>query len=92
MLPTLAGYQTGAGDGEGINDLGDIVGGSTDANGNYLATRWSTKDHQFVPMLLPAPTSPDGWSWATKVNNKGVATGSYANDYVAEDTVAWKLH
>jgi probable HAF family extracellular repeat protein len=91
VLPTLAGYLQGVGDGEGINDLGDIVGGSTDANGNYLATRWSTKDPHFVPMLLPAPTSPDGWSWATKVNNKGVAAGSYGNDYVAEDTVAWKF-
>lgn len=91
ILPTLGGYLSGLGDGEGINDVGDIVGGSTDANGNYLATRWSTKDHHFVPMLLPAPTSPNGWSWATKVNNKGVATGSYANDNVAENTVAWKF-
>ena len=91
MLPTLAGYQTGAGDGEGINDLGDIVGGSTDADGNYFATRWSTKGPHFVPMLLSAPTSPDGWSWATKVNNEGVVAGSYGNDNVPEDTVAWKL-
>jgi uncharacterized membrane protein len=78
----------GVGDGEGINDLGDIVGGSTDVNGNYFATRWSTKDVNSARLLLSVP---GGWSWATKVNNNGVATGSYGSATVWENTVAWQL-
>jgi probable HAF family extracellular repeat protein len=91
ILPTLGGYLSGVGDGEGINDVGDIVGGSTDANGNYYATRWSTKDPKFVPALLPSPPLPGSGSWATKVNNLGVATGSYWNESVIENTAAWIL-
>ena len=88
VLPTLAGSMQGVGDGEGINDLGDIVGGSTDVNGNYFATRWSTKDVNSARLLLSVP---GGWSWATKVNNNGVATGSYGSATVWENTVAWQL-
>jgi probable HAF family extracellular repeat protein len=91
VLPTLAGFMNGVGDGEGINDVGDIVGGSTDANWNYFATHWTTKGPNFVPMLLPIPPGTDSWSWATKVNNSGIAAGSYGNDKVVENTVAWKF-
>jgi len=91
VLPTRAGYLQGVGDGEGINDLGDIVGGSTDANGNYYATRWSTKDPNLVPTVLPVPPHPGTWSWATKVNNNGVAAGSYGSKHVPENTAAWTL-
>jgi probable HAF family extracellular repeat protein len=88
VLPTLAGFLQGVGDGEGINDVGDIVGGSTDADWNYFASRWSTRDPKSVNVLL---TVPGGWSWAAKVGNNGIATGSYGNATVTENTVAWVL-
>lgn len=88
VLPTLGGFLQGAGDGEGINDAGDIVGGSYDADWNYFATRWSTKDLNSARLLLSVP---GGWSWATKVNDNGIATGSYGNATVPENTVVWKL-
>jgi probable HAF family extracellular repeat protein len=91
VLPTLAGLLQGvgdAGDAEGINDAGDIVGGSEDADGNYFASRWSTKDPNSVRLLLRVP---EGWSLATKVNNNGIATGSYSNATVTENTVAWQI-
>lgn len=91
ILPTLGGYLSGLGDGEGINDVGDIVGASTDANGNYYATAWSTKDANFTPRLLRSPRHSGSWSWANKVNNYGVVAGSYGNDDVQENTAAWKL-
>ena len=91
ILPTLGGYLSGLGDGEGINDVGDIVGGSSDANGNYYATAWSTKDPNVAPRLLPSPRRPGSWSWATKVNNYGVVAGSYGNENVMENTAAWTL-
>jgi hypothetical protein len=92
ILPTLGGYLSGLGDGEGINDVGDIVGGSTDADGNYYATAWSTKDQSFTPRLLPGPQDSGSWSWANRVNNYGIAAGSYGNDDVREDTAVWFLH
>ena len=88
VLPTLAGSLQGVGDGEGINDAGDIVGGTTDADWNYFATRWSTKDLSSVRLLLGVP---GGWSWAAKVSDTGIATGSYGNATVPENTVAWQL-
>jgi probable HAF family extracellular repeat protein len=91
ILPTLGGYLTGMGDAEGINDVGDIVGGSTDANGNYYATAWRTKDLDAVPRLLPTPLGTDSWSWANRVNDYGIAVGSYGNDDVQENAAAWKL-
>ncbi len=91
ILPTLGGYLSGLGDGEGINDVGDIVGGSTDANGNYYATAWSTKDPNFTPRLLRSPHHSGSWSWANRVNDYGIAVGSYGNDDVPENAAAWKL-
>jgi len=91
ILPTLGGYLSGIGDGEGINEVGDIVGGSTDANGNYYATAWSTTDPNFTPRLLPSPQHSGSWSWANRVNNHGIAVGSYGNDDVSENAAAWTL-
>jgi len=91
ILPTLAGYLSGAGDGEGINDVGDIVGGTTDADGNYFATAWNTRDPNFTPRLLPTPHRTGSWSWASKVNIHGVVAGSYGNDNVPENAAAWTL-
>ncbi len=91
VLPTLGGPLFGVGDGEGINDVGDIVGGSTDANGNYYATAWSTKDLNAAPHLLPSPQHSGSWSWASKVNHGGIVAGSYGNDTVPENTAVWTL-
>ena len=91
ILPTLGGYLSGVGDGEGINDEGDIVGGSTDAKGNYYATAWSAKDPKFAPRLLPSPHHSGSGSFAARVNNNGVVAGSYWNDEVSENTAAWIL-
>jgi len=91
VLPTLGGSLFGVGDGEVINDVGDIVGGSTDANWNYYATAWNTRDLDAVPRLLPSPQHSGSWSWATKVNNYGIVAGSYGNDTVAENAAAWTL-
>jgi len=91
ILPTLGGYLSGIGDAEGINDVGDIVGGSTDADGNYYASAWRTKDLDDLPGLLPSPSHSGSWSWANRVNNYGVAVGSYGNDDVPENAAAWTL-
>ena len=91
ILPTLGGHLSGLGDAEGINDVGDIVGGSTDADGNYYASAWRTRDLDDVPTLLSSPTHSGSWSWANRVNNYGLAVGSYGNDDVQENAAAWKL-
>ena len=91
ILPSLGGYLSGVGDGEGINDVGDIIGGSTDANGNYYATAWSTRNLTAAPRLLPSPSHSGSWSWANKLNNYGLVVGSYGNDDVPENAAVWKL-
>lgn len=90
LLPNLSGPLQGWGEADGINDLGDVVGGSTDANGSWLAARWSTTDPNFVQRLDLLDT-PGEWSEALKVNNNGIAAGMYGNDNVAENTAAWKF-
>ena len=59
----------------GINDAGDIVGASNDAEWNWPAARWSTKDPNFVQVL----GFPGDWSIVFKVNNNGIAVGGYQN-------------
>ena len=74
-LPTLSGERTGSCNWcvWGINDLGDAVGQSVDADGNYLATRWLTRNPSFVKAIgFPGDTSV-----AFYVNNLGIAVGSY---------------
>jgi probable HAF family extracellular repeat protein len=84
-LPALASW--GGAEASGINDEGDIVGDSYDANGNDVATRWSTRNLTFIEAL----SFPGTWSWAGAVNNDGIVTGSYGSDTIAENTVIWKL-
>jgi len=91
ILPSLGGYLSGVGDGEGINDLGDIIGGSTDADGNYYATAWNTRNLKAAPRLLPSPSNSGGWSWANKLNNYGIVVGAYGADEW-EHAAAWKLY
>lgn len=69
---------------ESINDLGDIVGASWDANYNFHAVRWSTKDTTFVKLL----GLPGDWSLADSVNNLGIASGTYAGGTCANECVA----
>lgn len=89
VLPTLAGFMQGTGYAESINNVGDIVGETFDADWNFYAAAWSVRDLKSARLLLGVP---GGWSWASKVNNNGVATGSFASDTVTEDTVVWQLH
>lgn len=61
---------------EGINDSGDIVGGSWDQTFTPYAARWSTRDTSFVQLL----GFPGDYSVAYKVNENGIATGLYGID------------
>ncbi len=60
---------------EGINDQGDIVGGSWDNDFIPHAVRWSTKDPNFVQLL----GFPGDYSLAYKVNDGRIVTGFYNN-------------
>ena len=70
----------------GINNRGDIVGGSFDAiTGNYLAAplRWSTKDPHFVQNLdFPGAGSPGARGAAYAVNDNGLAVGAYSTSTI----------
>ena len=74
VLATLSGLPQGANIAKGINDAGDVVGQSTDENGNALATRWRTKD-PYNAMLLGFPGD---WSIGFAVNNSRMAVGTYS--------------
>jgi uncharacterized membrane protein len=83
LLPNLWGLPQGD-TAEGINDLGDIVGGSWDADYNFVAVRWSTKDPTFVePLGFPGDSS-----LAFKVNDQRIATGLYRGGTCAHRCVA----
>jgi uncharacterized membrane protein len=87
VLPTLSGLAQGWNPALGINDAGDIVGASNDADWNWLAARWSAKDPQFVQVL----GFPGDWSVAVKVNNNGIAVGGYGIGDNPERAVAVKF-
>ena len=72
LLPNPWGHPNGD-TAEGINDSGDIVGGSWDDNGNVVAVRWTTKDPSWVQSL----GFPGDWSFAFRLNEYGIATGTY---------------
>ena len=58
-----------------INELGDIVGSSTDENWTGKAARWNSHDRGLVMSLgFPGDTST-----AFGVNNLGIAVGGYQN-------------
>ncbi|MGA2363417.1 MAG: hypothetical protein ABSG73_13280 [Candidatus Aminicenantales bacterium] len=86
-LTTLTGSEQGWAEANGINDVGDIVGDSYDANWNWFATRYSTQDPSFIKVL----GFPGTWSWAYRVNNNHIAVGSYGSDTIPENTAAVKF-
>jgi uncharacterized membrane protein len=71
----------------GINDAGDIVGASNDANWNWLAARWTTKDPNFVQVL----GFPGDWSLALKVNNNGIGVGGFGTAEIPEHAAAMRF-
>jgi probable HAF family extracellular repeat protein len=88
VLPTTSGLTYGWSVAGHINDLGDIVGTSTDENWIGKATRWNTHDLSFVKLL----GFPGDSSIAYGVNNLGIAVGGYAIGDAPEQAVAMKLH
>lgn len=83
LLPNPWGHPNGD-TAEGINDAGDIVGGSWDDNGNVVAARWTTKDPTSVQLL----GFPGDWSLAFRVNEFGIATGTYGGGQCTNECVA----
>ena len=89
VLPTLSGAPQGWNLAAGINDRGDIVGPSTDAAGNFFASRWSTKDPAFVqPLAFPVAQSAGAWSFANWVNDNGIAAGWYGSSTINQNAFA----
>ena len=73
----------------GINDRGDIVGYTYNANWNSFAAQWSAKDPTFVRLLgFPGADSPGAWSWAFKVNDNRIAVEAYGSDTILENVAA----
>ena len=86
-LPSLSGERSGWTNAFSINDLGDIVGCGNDADGNWFAARWRTKDPKSVGLV----GFPGTWSEALHVNNNRIAVGHYGSDTVQENAVAVQL-
>jgi hypothetical protein len=59
----------------GINDVGDVVGISVDADGNSHATRWLVTN----PSKPKVIGFPGDWSQAYQVNKSRIAVGSYSS-------------
>jgi probable HAF family extracellular repeat protein len=70
-----------------INDVGDIVGDSYDANLNDYATRWNINDPDSIHLL----GLPGDWSWAVRVNNSRVVVGGYGFGNGPAQTAAVKI-
>jgi len=81
QLTSLTGSEQGWAEANGINDGGDIVGDSYDANGDDLATRWRSKNPNSIQKL----GFPGTWSFAEQVNNDRYAVGSYGSDTIPEN-------
>ncbi len=87
VLPTLSGLMQGWNWAYGINDAGEIVGVSNDADWYSLATRWSAKD----PGLVHVLGFPGNSNVAMHVNNGGVAVGGYSVSGSPERAVVLKF-
>ena len=88
QFTTLTGSQQGWAEANGINDRGDIVGDSYDANGNDLATLWRTGHPNSIEVL----GFPGTWNFALKVNDNRVAAGAYGSDTIPENVAAVQFH
>ncbi|MGA3054037.1 MAG: hypothetical protein ABSD63_07500 [Candidatus Korobacteraceae bacterium] len=75
LLPNYWGLPNGD-TAEGINDYGDIVGGSWDQTLTPYAAQWSTKNTSFVQLL----GFPGDFSTAYKVSDNRIVTGMYGID------------
>ncbi|HUJ32105.1 MAG TPA: hypothetical protein VLY23_12545 [Candidatus Acidoferrum sp.] len=73
-LATLSGTQIGASVAYGINDRGNVLGVSMDANGNELATLWRAKDPG-TPTIIGFPGD---YSRAMQENIFGIVVGRYS--------------
>jgi len=78
LLPALRG-EDAYNEAMSINDRGDIVGYSWDANYLGPATRWNAKDTTFVQSLEAVGLPVGDWSWAVKVSNSGYVAGGYGD-------------
>ena len=87
-LTPLSGTRTGWDIAWGINDFGDIVGVSNDAEGNSLATRWTTSN----PTKPKVLGFPGDWSQAFQVNNFGIAVGEYGVGDGPQQAAAVAIH
>ncbi|HTS57934.1 MAG TPA: hypothetical protein VMH03_10315 [Terriglobales bacterium] len=74
VLATLSGTQTGSNVAYGINDQGNVLGVSMDANGNEFATLWRTKAHS-NPFVIGFPGD---YSRAMQENIFGLVVGRYS--------------
>jgi hypothetical protein len=72
---TLSGAPEGWNTVCGINDVGDVVGISVDADGNSHATRWLVTN----PSKPKVIGFPGDWSQAYQVNKSRIAVGSYSS-------------
>ncbi|MBZ5683092.1 MAG: hypothetical protein LAO24_23625 [Acidobacteriia bacterium] len=88
VLATLSGLPQGWNVAWGINDIGDVVGVSNDADWNWLATRWKTKDPSTAMVL----GFPGDWSTGFAVNNFGIAVGTYGVGDNPEQAAAVAIH
>ena len=86
-LATLTGPEQGLAFAWAINDSGDIVGESYDADGNDLATLYNAKDPSFIKVL----GFPGTGSYAMGVNNNHIAVGTYWSDTIPPSMAAVKF-
>ena len=73
LLAFPDGFSSGYGD--GINDLGDIIGECWGDAGDQ-AVQWTTRNPTFS-QVIGSPT--DAWSWSFMVNNFRIAVLSYGD-------------
>jgi uncharacterized membrane protein len=88
VLATLSGLPQGWNVAWGINDIGDVVGVSNDADGSWLGTRWKTKDPSTAMVL----GFPGDWSVGYAVNNFGIAVGTYGIGADPQQAAAVAIH
>jgi len=87
LTGTVQDENSGGAEAWGINDLGDVVGDSLDANGNDVATVWNLK----TPNSVQSLGLPDAWN-VVKVNDLRLVVATSALDGTNENVVTVQLH